>query len=109
ILTFVAWLPLYLNRDFSEQVLAHRLPIIASNIMRLSLVGIIITVLISLISLPPKPVRYRNTRRLAMVGQWVLLPLTAIVFSAFAAIDAQTRLMLGRYLDFRVTEKATKK
>ncbi|MBW3538309.1 hypothetical protein KY386_02335 [Candidatus Parcubacteria bacterium] len=110
ILTFVAWLPLYLNPEFAQEaVLAHQLPIIASYIMRLSLVGILVTVLISLISLPPKPARYRGTRRAAMVLQWVLVPLTAIVFSAFAAIDAQTRLALARYLDFRVTEKATKK
>lgn len=108
ILTFVAWLPLYLNRNFADQVLAHQLPIIASRIMSLAMIGLIVTAIISLISLPPRPARYRRTRSVAMLVQWVLLPLTAIVFSAFAAIDAQTRLMLGRYLDWKVTEKATK-
>lgn len=114
ILTFVAWLPLYLNRNFADQVLAHELPVIASRILSLAMIGLIATVIISLISLPPRPSRYRYTRRIGtffiMLFQWViLLPLTAIVFSAFAAIDAQTRLMIGWYLDWKVTEKATKR
>ncbi len=108
ILTFVAWLPLYLNHNFANQLLAHQLPILASRIMSLAMLGLVVTAVISLISLPPRPPRYRRTRNLAMVFQWLLLPLTAIVFSAFAAIDAQTRLMFGRYLDWKVTEKATK-
>jgi len=42
-----------------------------------------------------------------MVLQWVYLPLTGIVYSSFASLYSQTRLMLGKYLDaFDVTEKA---
>jgi len=108
IITFVAWLPLYLNRNFADLVIAHQLPIIASRIMQLAATGLIVTAIISLVSLPPRPARYRPTRNIAMLVQWLLLPFTAIVFSSFAAIDAQTRLMLGKYLDWKVTEKATR-
>jgi hypothetical protein len=109
ILTFVAWLPLYLNQPFSQQALAHNLPRIASRILTVTMLGLVTTVLISLISLPPKPPRYRPTRFISMVAQWALMPVVAICFGAFAAIDSQTRLMLGKYLDWRVTEKAVKK
>jgi hypothetical protein len=110
ILTFVAWLPLYLNHQFSYQALAHNLPIITSRILTLASVTIAITIFISLISLPPKPARYRGTKFLGMLLQWALLPVTSMCFSSFAAINAQTRLMFGKYLDvFFVTEKATKK
>ena len=36
------------------------------------------------------------------------MPVTSIVYSASAAFNAQTHLLLGKYLDkFDVTEKAT--
>jgi len=44
-----------------------------------------------------------------MIAQWLLLPFTTMGFSSFAAIDAQTRLMFGKYLEFYVTEKSVKK
>jgi hypothetical protein len=109
ILMFVAWLPLLLNRQFSVKALAHNLPIITSDILMISTVAIVITIFLSLILLPPKPTRYRKTRFVIMLAQWILLPATGIGFGAFAAINAQTRLMFGRYLEFYVTEKATKK
>jgi hypothetical protein len=40
--------------------------------------------------------------------QWLLLPLTLIIFGSFPALDAQTRLMFGRYLEFWSTEKFRK-
>lgn len=109
IISFVAWLPLLLNQEFSNQILAHQLPIIASRLMNISMVGLIITVAISMISLPPRPARYGRHRNIVMVFQWALLPLTGIIFGSFAAIDSQTRLMFGRYLEFYVTDKSIKK
>jgi cellulose synthase/poly-beta-1,6-N-acetylglucosamine synthase-like glycosyltransferase len=108
-ITAAGWLPLILNRQFSYQTLAHKLPDITSGILQVASVGIIITVLISMISLPPRPARYKRGRNIFMVAQWLLLPITSIAFGCLAAIDAQTRLMFGKYLDFYVTEKATKK
>jgi cellulose synthase/poly-beta-1,6-N-acetylglucosamine synthase-like glycosyltransferase len=109
ILTFVAYLPLYLNPRSSTNIVAQQLPFITSDILTIASIGVIFMIFFSLISLPPRPARYRRGRILGMVFQWVLLPFTTMFFSAFAAIDSQTRLMLGRYLEFYVTEKAVKK
>lgn len=109
VLMFAAWLPLLLNPNFSDQVLAHQLPVIASRIQLVAMFGVIITILISLISLPPRPKHYKPHRSLFMIVQWFLLPVTSILFTSFAALNAQTRLMLGRYLEqFDVTEKVIK-
>ena len=43
-----------------------------------------------------------------MVLQWFLMPITSIVYSSLASYNAQTHLLLGKYLDkFDVTEKTT--
>ncbi|MEI6481609.1 MAG: hypothetical protein WCO19_04915, partial [Candidatus Saccharibacteria bacterium] len=108
ILTFVAWMPLYFSPTFKNTVLAHQLPVIASQIMTTALVGLFITIWISLLLLPPRPRHYTWKRNVAMILQWGLLPLVSLGFGSMAAIDSQTRLMFGRYIGFRVTEKAVK-
>ena len=40
-----------------------------------------------------------------MPFEFVMLPVATLIFSALPGIDAHTRLMLGKYLEYRVTEK----
>lgn len=107
ILAFAAFIPLLINPD---NYTANQLPLIASRIQTLALVGIFITFFLSIKTLPPKPKRYRSHRSIFMVLQWVLLPVTTIMFNALAALVSQTRLMFGWYLGkFDLTEKVVKK
>jgi len=93
-----------------DNYVSAQLPQIASLIQTLALGGILMTVFLSWRSLPPKPARYKHHRSILMVLQWVLLPVTTIVFNTLAALTSQTRLIFGRYLDkFDVTDKAVKK
>jgi hypothetical protein len=103
-LAFSAFIPLLFNpQDYA----ANQLPIIASNIQRIALAGIFVTLFLSLKLLPPKPARYKHHRTVFMVLQWVLLPVTTILYNSLSAVNSQTRLMFGRYLGkFDVTEKA---
>ena len=104
LLAFSAFIPALLNPD---NYAATKLPLIASRIQTLALAGILITFFISLKTLPPKPARYKRHRSVFMVLQWVLLPVTTLTFNCLAALNAQTRLLFGRYLDnFDVTDKA---
>ena len=108
ILMFSAFIPILFN---PEDIAANQLPNIVSSVLRVGTVGILITLFLSLLTLPPKPDRYKRHRTFFMIIQWVYLPITSIVFSAFAALNAQSRLFWGRgkYLDkFDVTEKAVK-
>jgi hypothetical protein len=106
ILAFAALVPVTIkDGDF----LANQLPLISSRIQTAATTGILVTLFISFKMLPPKPLRYKRRRTIFMILQWVLLPLTTIGYSSFAAINSQTRLMFGRYLGkFDVTEKAVK-
>lgn len=106
VLTFAAFIPAWFNpNDFAS----NQLPLLASKIQTIAMLGIFITFFLGMRALPPRPKRYKRRRTLWMVLQWVYLPLTSIIYSSFAAIYSQTRLMFGRYLDrFDVTEKVVK-
>ena len=102
------WVPLFLNSDAGRSLAAHQLPEVISNIQRVAVLGLLITVFLSFKMLPPRPARYKRHRNAFMVLQWLLMPLTAVVYSSLSAFNAQTHLLLGKYLDkFDVTEKAT--
>jgi hypothetical protein len=89
---------------------AQELPQIASKMQTVAMAGILISLFLSFRSLPPKPERYKRHRTLWMIVQWVYLPVTTIIYSSFAAINSQTRLMFKLYLgSFDVTEKAVRK
>lgn len=110
VLAGAAWLPIVLNPEGQDAIIAHQLPRIASNINTFIAAGILVTVFLSMRALPPRPPRYKAHRTIFMVLQWVLLPVSSIVYGSFAALTSQTRLIFARYLDrFDVTTKAVKK
>ena len=77
-------------------------------VQRIAMIGIIITVFLAFKLLPTRQERYKRHRTVGMLLQWLLMPITALVYSASSAFNSQTRLLLGKYLTvFDVTEKAT--
>ncbi|MDI6591451.1 MAG: glycosyltransferase family 2 protein [Patescibacteria group bacterium] len=106
---FLGWLPLILGgEEFNVSLLSYSLPRLTGNIMTVAMIGMIVSAIISMSLLPPRPSGYSRWKNLSMVLQWLLLPITLIVFGAFPALDAQTRLMLNKPLGFWVTEKIRK-
>jgi hypothetical protein len=98
-------LPLWLASD-QDIAFIQAAPFTLENIMRLAMVGVFVSAALSLTLLPPRPKSVKSHTWLVMIAQWALLPVTFILFGAFPAIDAQTRLMIGKYLGFNVTKKA---
>ncbi|MBI2285618.1 hypothetical protein HYU82_02240, partial [Candidatus Saccharibacteria bacterium] len=106
ILLLAALVPFLIN---PQSYLTNQLPQIARWVQTVATAGILISLYLSFRALPPKPERYKRHRTIWMVLQWVLLPVTTIVYGAFAAIYSQTRLMFGWYLGWVLTEKAVRK
>lgn len=110
ILLFGALIPVYVNPSAKETIIANQLPVIASYIQTVALVGIVATLFLSIKLLPPKPERYSKWRYIPMALQWFLMPITSILFASTAAMYSQTRLMFGKYLDvFDATIKVVKR
>ena len=104
-ITLGALLPPLLNPDFARTSLGKTLPQVSSAILTLSLVSLVIILLIDAKNRPPRPHQVSLVKRLLQPFEFVLLPLVGLFFNALPGIDAHTRLMLGRYIEYRVTEK----
>lgn len=100
-------LPFYVAWGGSVRALSffQNAPFTIEQIMIAANVGVLVSAIVSLLLLPPRPQHVPAKRWVSMILQWLLLPITFIVFGAVPAVDAQTRLMLGKYLGFNVTEK----
>lgn len=103
---FLGWLPLIVGGEkFNITLLSYNLPRTTANLMRISMIGMIVSSIISLLILPPKPKKIGKLKNLSIVLQWLLLPLTLIIFGGIPSLDAQSRLMFEKYLGFWTTEK----
>ncbi|MBC7943070.1 hypothetical protein H7X68_01030 [Candidatus Saccharibacteria bacterium] len=108
LVAFGGWVPLLVNNQAFRSPVAHQLPDVISVIQQIAMVGLFITVFLAFKMLPPRPLRYKKHRNVFMLAQWILMPVTAVGYSATSALYSQGRLFLGRYLDkFDVTDKAT--
>ena len=102
-------MPMIMNMS-SRAMVAYNVPNIVSVVETFASIGLIVSILVSLKMLPKRPAKYRKGKGLLMVLQWVLMPITSILYQSLAAFYAQTRLMLGLYMEkFDVTRKFVKK
>jgi len=100
-------LPFWVASDgFREFVIFQNTPFTLQWLMRFAMVGVFISAALALTLLPqrPKHIPFRQTFVVGVL-QWLLLPVTFVIFGAIPAIDAQTRLMLGKPLGFNVSAK----
>ena len=109
IVAFGGWVPMVMNLS-AHTMVGYNLPNIVSVVETFAAIGLIITVLISFRLLPPRPAKYKKGKEIFMLLQWILMPVTSILYQSIAAFYAQTRLMLGLYMEkFDVTKKVIKK
>jgi hypothetical protein len=108
-LFILGWAPIFLGtREFHETVLSYELPIMVRNLLIVAMFGLVVSSIISLSLTPPRPKNQSRFTYIVMVLQWIMVPVTMIVFSALPGLDAQTRLMFGKYMGFWVTPKRIK-
>jgi len=109
IIALFGWLPLWFGGDlFNQTVLALNLPKVLGYLMTFAMFGLIVSMFLSLFLLPPPPHKISFLKKVIMIFQWILAPMVAIPLGALPMIDAQTRMLLGKYMEFWVTEKVRK-
>jgi hypothetical protein len=104
-LIFGASFPIWVSVDFSITQLGESL-FTYSNILLLTLLSTLcLLVYLEARLLPPKPAGWGRFRRSIVYLQYISYPVVGLVLSVLPALEAHTRLLLGKYLEYRVTEK----
>ena len=105
ILTLGAFIPPLVNENFSRTNLGHNLSQISSYILTLCVVFILVIIVLDAKVKPERPKEFSRWRIPFLYMQWITLPVISFFLSALPGLDAHTRLMLGKRLEYRVTEK----
>jgi len=110
IITFIAPLPLIFGGVlFRQTAIGYNLPSVSAALFRVSLFTIFVCMFISIKLLPARPKDVKPQKMIVMFAQWIFSPVFAALLGSTPAVDAQTRLMLGKYMQFYVTSKSRKK
>jgi hypothetical protein len=108
-IALLGWLPLIFGgARFGTTVLALNLPVMTRAIMSIATFFLIFSMYVNMVLLPKRPAEYSRWKSFSMIWQWVFSPIVSSVFGSLPAIDAQTRLMFGKYMEFWVTPKFRK-
>ncbi|MFA5155065.1 MAG: glycosyltransferase family 2 protein [Patescibacteria group bacterium] len=106
IIAVIGWLPMLLGGDrFNSTVLSGNLPSITQNLMNVAMIGLILSAVISALLLPKKPAKYTFWKKILMSLEWLAVPVTIIIFGSVPCLEAQIRLMFGKYMGFWWTPK----
>lgn len=104
-ITFAGLLVPLINSDYSKSVVAYNLPVISSYLLTAAFLGLFSTIFVHEKTVPPRPKNWSILQKIWSFLQWALIPIILVTIASIPAIEAQTRLMLGKYLEFRVTTK----
>ena len=76
------------------------------GILRPCMVPLAVLILIDALLRPPRPKSFPLWMYPVQYGQWFLLGAITFFFTALPALDSQMRLLSGKRLEYKVTEKA---
>ena len=105
IITIGLTLPTLINPAFGRTTLGYMVPKLSSYVLTVALVFLVIMLVFDNIYKPKRPKDFPLWRALLTPLEFVLMPITGFFFTALPGLDAHTRLMLGKYIEYRVTEK----
>ncbi len=105
IITLGINIPTLVNQNFSKTAIGFNLPRTSSLILTVCLVFLAIILFIDAKQRPPRPQGVSRLRSWLLPLEFILMPIAGFFFAALPGLDAHTRLMLGKYIEYRVTEK----
>lgn len=104
VITIAANIMPFINPVFTRTTLGYNLPRLAGFILTLCLVATVAMILIDL-RLRPQNQSLSRIRQILFPLEFILLPIVGFFLSTLPALMSHTQLMLGKRLEYKVTEK----
>lgn len=104
-ITIGALLPPLLNPEFARTVMGKTLPQVSSGLLSICLIAFLLGMIVDYHERPAIPKGQSKFKRFLLPFEYLLFPVVNFFFNAIPSLDAHTRLILGRYIEYRVTEK----
>ena len=105
VITLGLQIPILINPRFGRTALGYTVPRLSSAILTVALFFLLVMLIIDRIYKPPRPKNVPAWRALVVPFEFLLMPIAGFFFGALPGLDAHTRLMLGKYIQYKVTEK----
>lgn len=105
ILTLSASVPPLVNPVFKRTVLGFLLPQLSGLILTLATAMIVVYLYLDIKTRERLKIQTRMMNMPMLVVQWYFLPLISFVLSSLPALEAHTRLLIGKKITYKVTEK----
>ena len=105
VITLGATLPPLINPQLKFTTLGFYLPKLSGIILTVSTTFIISIIIVDFMLRPPRPEGVKKTFFLSNILQYLLLPIVGFLFGSLPGMDAHARLLFGKRLDYKVTEK----
>jgi hypothetical protein len=105
ILTVFASIITLINPEFKRTVMGFVLPQVSGLILTLSSSMLIIYTILDIKIRSKLDIKTRPHNLIFLALQWYILPIISFALSALPALDAHTRMLFGKKLIYKVTEK----
>ncbi len=100
IIMFGFSIPIHLNPHFAKSIVAYTLSVLFSKILTILTIFMIALFYIEALYAPKKPDKWSFFRKVYSFLQVITFPFVSIIFSAVPAIEAQTRLIINRPIQY---------
>ncbi|KXK25990.1 MAG: hypothetical protein TR69_WS6001001280 [candidate division WS6 bacterium OLB20] len=105
IILFGGNIPLLVNPQFAATTTGINLPRVSSFMIQLTIWFLLISILLDQYLKPERPGRQSPVKRIFGLVEWIVQPVVGFILVALPGLEAHTRLLFGRYLEYYLTKK----
>ena len=106
VITLGSSIPVYLNPRFKETVLGENLQVLTSSMFTVTFLAFLFAIISDIFLRPKSGSKFDTTViRFFRTVEWLTLPVVTFFYSTLPGLDAHTRLLFGKYLEYHTTVK----